>query len=76
MLPGVGHEKTRSEIDWGRIMDASDNDGGAKPYDDGDEDDDSPHLSSVRRRRLMQPAFFRKYSQKHRKDYPLCFVYF
>ncbi|CAN0424121.1 unnamed protein product [Ectocarpus sp. 8 AP-2014] len=27
-------------------MDAGDNDGTAKQYDDGDEDDDSPHLSS------------------------------
>ena len=47
-LSGRGHEKTRSEIDWNRIM-TPDGNGQAPPDDDDDDGGDSPGLSSVRR---------------------------
>eukprot|EP00752_Nemacystus_decipiens_P013014 g11513.t1 len=45
--PGRGHGKTRSEIDWSRIMASDDNDDGAANDDDGgDGGGGSPGLSS------------------------------
>lgn len=53
-LSGRGHEKTRSEIDWNRIM-TPDGNGQAPPDDDDDDGGDSPGLSSVRRTIKKKP---------------------